>query len=535
MMEKFDAIIIGAGPNGLLCGAYLARAGLKVLLLEKRHEIGGGLITEEVTVPNFLHDTHAIYMAMIDYAPAIKDLQLDQNIKWVRPEPTMSMHFSDGKALSIYPDYERTSKSIAQFSAKDAKTYLEIGPRFAELTEKFLAPATYKAPAPSFEAVAKMESHEIGREIGEYTGKTPQEIVFGLFENDRVRTLFLYAACMWGLNHDIEGVSYLVPLLINRASQYRLTIGGAHRLGHWMYKAVYKAGGRAWTSQRVKRIIIENGQAAGVELIDGEILKSKIVISSIDPYQTFFKYVGEQHLEKDFAVRLRDYEWESMSHFVYHMALNEAPQFKCGESYPDLYKTLIHVVGFDTSQQLMDHWKAIKAGELHQTGFNCCFPSIHDPVVAPKGKHTGLMSQHAPYAIKGGDADSWYREREANGERCVEMLERYVPNIRKILLRHYITTPLDIENKLWDMAKGSIKQGAYLPLQMGYLRPNEYCSQYATPVPNLYMCGASVFPGGLVTLGAGYNAAGRICEDLGIEPWWPKPDCVAKAEELGMM
>ena len=156
MMEKFDAIIIGAGPNGLLCGAYLAKAGMKVLLLEKRHEIGGGLITEEITVPNFLHDTHAIYMAMIDYAPAIKDLELDKNIKWVRPEPNMSMHFSDGRVLSIYPDYERTSKSIAQFSAKDAKTYLEIGPRFAELTEKFLAPATYKPAVPSFQAVAQL-------------------------------------------------------------------------------------------------------------------------------------------------------------------------------------------------------------------------------------------------------------------------------------------------------------------------------------------------------------------------------------------
>ncbi len=534
-MEKFDAIIIGAGPNGLLCGAYLAKAGLKVLLLEKRHEIGGGLITEEVTVPNFLHDTHAIYMAMIDYAPAIKDLQLDQNIKWVRPEPTMSMHFSDGKALSIYPDHERTSMSIAQFSKKDAKRYLEIGPRFAELTDKFLAPATYKMPSPAFESVAKLDSHEIGREISEYTSQTPKEIIFNLFESDQVRTLFLYVACMWGVNHDLEGVSYLVPLLINRASQYRLTLGGAHRLGHWMYKAIYKAGGRAWTSQRVKRIIMENNHAAGVELIDGEILKSKIVISSIDPYQTFFKYVGEQHLDPDFVTRIKDYQWESMSHFVYHMALDDAPQFKLADAYPDLYKTFIHVVGFDSPQELMDHWTRVKAGELHQTGFNCCFPSIHDPVVAPKGKHTGLISQHAPYAIKGGDADSWYREREANGERCVDVLERYVPNIRKIMLRHYITTPLDIENKLWDMGRGSIKQGAYLPLQMGYLRPNEYCSQYATPVQNLYMCGACVFPGGLVTLGAGYNAAGKILEDLGIEPWWPKPAIVAKAEELGML
>jgi phytoene dehydrogenase-like protein len=534
-MENFDVIIIGGGPNGLICGAYLAKAGLKVLILEKRHEIGGGLITEEVTASGFLHDTHAIYMPMIDYAPAIKDLELSDNIKWVRPEPVMSMHFSDGRALSIYPDYQRTSDSIAQFSTKDAKAYLKIGPRFAELVDKFLAPATYKAPVPAIEAVMKLQSHEIGKEIGEYTEKTPKEIVFNLFENDQVRALFLYAACMWGLDHDKEGVSYLVPLLINRASQYRLTIGGAHRLGHWIYKFLYKHGGAAWTSQRIKRIIMEDGRATGVELIDGEILKSKIVVSSVDPYQTFFKYVGEKHLQKDFATRLKDYQWEAHSHFVYHMALNEAPHFKLGDKYPDLHKSFIHVVGFDTPQDLINHWDRIKRGELERAGFNCCFPSFNDPGAAPKGKHVGLLSQHAPYSIKGGDKDSWYRERTSHAERCLDVLEKYVPNIRKIILRDYITTPLDIENKFWDMGKGSIKQGAYLPLQMGYLRPNEYCSRYATPVKGLYLCGASVFPGGLVTLGAGYNAASIIAEDLGIKPWWQKPEKVVQAEKLGLL
>jgi phytoene dehydrogenase-like protein len=534
-MENFDVIIIGGGPNGLICGAYLAKAGLKVLILEKRHEIGGGLITEEVTMSGFLHDTHAIYMPMIDYAPAIKDLELSDNIKWVRPEPVMSMHFSDGRALSIYPDHQRTSESIAQFSSKDAKAYLKIGPRFAELTDKFLAPATYKAPVPAIEAVMKLQSHEIGREIGEYTEKTPKEIVFNLFENDRVRTLFLYAACMWGLDYNLEGVSYLVPLLINRASQYRLTIGGAHRLAHWIYKFLYKHGGAAWTSARIKRIIMEDGRATGVELIEGEVLKCKIVVSSVDPYQTFFRYVGEKHLEPAFVTRIKDYKWEAHSHFVYHMALNEVPQFKLGEKYPDLHRTFIHVIGFDTPQDLMNHWERIKRGELEKAGFNCCFPSLNDPIVAPKGKHTGLLSQHAPYSIKGGDNDSWYRERRTHAERCLDVLEKFVPNIRKIILRDYITTPLDIENKFWDMGKGSIKQGAYLPLQMGYLRPNESCSQYATPVKGLYLCGASVFPGGLITLGAGYNAASRIVEDVGIKPWWAKPEKVVQAEKLGLL
>ncbi|MCL5406773.1 MAG: NAD(P)/FAD-dependent oxidoreductase [Deltaproteobacteria bacterium] len=535
-MENFDVIILGAGPNGLTTGAYLAKAGLKVLALEKRHEVGGGLATEEVTLPGFLHNTHAIYMPMIDYAPAIEDLGMTADkIRWLQPQPAMTMHFSDGYALSIYSDHERTSASIRQFSEKDARTYLEIGPRFAELTDKFLAPATYKEAEPVFDALMKMQSHEIGREVHHYTEQTPKDIVFSLFENERVRTLFLYAACMWGLDWDLEGVSYLVPLLINRASQYRLTVGGSHRLAHWIYKAMYQHGGRVWTSVRIKRIVMEGGKAVGVELEDGTLLRSKIVVSSLDPHQTFFKYIGEEHLEADFAKRLKDYRWESHSHFTYHMALEQAPRFELAGKYPELEKSFIHVMGFDTPQDLIDHWQRTQKGKLEKSGFNCCFYSLFDPGLAPKGKHIGLVSQHVPYRINGGDPEAWYGERKSHAARCIDVLEKYVPNIRDILMADYISTPLDIENKFWDMKEGSIKQGAYTPLQMGYLRPNEHCSQYRTPVEGLYVCGASVFPGGLILLGAGYNAASRIVEDVGCTRWWPTPEKVARAEKMGLL
>jgi phytoene dehydrogenase-like protein len=535
-MESFDVIILGAGPNGLTAGSYLAKAGLKVLILEKRHEAGGGLATEEVTKPGFLHNTHAIYMPMIDYAPLIQDLELTPDkIQWVRPDPVLTMHFSDGHAISIYQDHKRTSESIRPFSARDAKAYLEMAPVFDELMDKFLGPATYKAPAPAMEALVKMLSHEVGRKIHDYSDKSPREIVFNLFENARVRSLFLYAACMWGLDWDVEGVGYLVPLLLNRATQYRLTVGGSHRLAHWIYKTMYKLGGRVWTSQRIKRIIVENNQASGVELDDGTILKSKIVVSSLDPYQTFFKYLGEEKLDPGFVTRLKDYKWESQSHFTYHMALDQAPEFVLAEGYPDIPKSFIHVMGFDTPEDLTAHWDRNKRGELGTGGFNCCFYSLHDPSLVPKGKHIGLISQHAPYTIRGGDQDSWYREKRTQVERCLSVLEKFVPNIRGNILGDYISTPLDIENKFLDMGKGSIKQGEYHPLQMGYLRPNESCSNYATPVKGLYVCGASAHPGGLVTLGAGYNAANRIVEDLGLSKPWPKPEKVAQAEALGLL
>lgn len=184
----------------------------------------------------------------------------------------------------------------------------------------------------------------------------------------------------------------------------------------------------------------------------------------------------------------------------------------------------------------MRHYDSIHKGTLYPGGLNCCFPSIHDPKQAPPSRHTGLISLHAPYNLSDGGSENWYRIREREADRCVELLRQYAPNIgREDILWRYITTPLDIQNKFADMVQGSYKQGAYLPLQMGYLRPNEECSQYATPIPRLYVCGSSTFPGGLITFGPGYNAANKIAEDLGIERWWPEAECVTKAKAKGTL
>lgn len=541
MADEYDGIILGAGPNGLTVAAYLAKAGLKILLLEKRFEAGGGLATEQVTLPGFLHNTHAVYMPMVDYAPPLKDfedyLSKDYDLEFVFPPLVMAMPFADGSSLCLYQDVDKTCESIAQFSKKDAETYRRVQERFRVLTEDFLGPATYEMAKPAFEQMVKLQTTDVGREIGEWTEKTPRAIVEELFENDRVRALFLYLSCMWGLHYDLEGVSYLVPLLFNRATNYRLVVGGSHHLAHLFTKVLYRHGGMIISPVNVKRIVIENNAATGVELEDGTHYKArKFVASSLDPYQTFLKYVGEGNLEGAFVTRVKDWKWELSSLFHIHLALAEAPQFKAAEANPDLSKAFITVLGYETEESLIRHYDAIHAGELFPGGFNCSFPSIHDPKQAPHGKHTGLISLHAPYRLKNGGADNWYRIREQEADRCVELLRQYAPNIAgENVLWRYITAPLDISNKFADMVDGSYKQGAYLPLQMGYLRPNEYCSQYATPVDKLYVCGASAFPGGLVTFGPGYNAANKIAEDLGIERWWGEPECVTKAKARGTL
>jgi len=540
-MPEYDGIIIGAGPNGLLTAAYLAKAGLKILLLERRFEMGGGLCSEQVTIPSFIHNTHAIYMPMVDYAPFFQDFKHEMeevcDLKFVFPDPVMTLSFKDGRTLSIYQNPERTAKSIAQFSEKDARTYPKAAAQFKEYMDVFLAPATYAPPHPAMESLTKMQAHEIGRDLQALQPMSPRTIVEELYESEEVRTLFLYASCMWGLDYDLEGLGFLVPLYMNRAANYRMIVGGSHHLAHLMSKLIYKNGGMIIGPKPVTKIVLENGRAKGVETEDGYYYEAKqFIVSSLNPEQTFSQLVGEENLDKDFVTRVKDWKWEKMSFFHVHMALTEAPQFKAAENKPDLAKTFIHLFGYESYQDLIDHYDAIRNGELLDSGFNSCFPTLHDPSQAPPGKHTGLISYHAPFHLADGGADKWYDIRDEIADRCLAKLRDYVPNVHEeTIMWRYITTPKDIQNKFMDMKEGSFKQGTYSVLQMGYLRPNEYCSEYATPIKDLYVCGSSTYPGGTILMGAGYNAANRIADDFGIKKWWSKPESVIKAEELGLL
>lgn len=538
MSKVYDVIIIGAGPNGLTAGAYLAKSGLKVLVVESRMEIGGGLCSEQVTIPGYLHNTHAVYFAMMDYAPAIADLELETTwgLKTIHPTPNMTLHTSDGKAVSIHTTPEETAKSFAKFSKRDADAYLEISSKFKRYMDEYIGPATYCPPAPTFETLMKLESCEVGREIHSFTERTAKDIVFDYFENEHIRSLMLYAVCMWGLDHDTEGLGFLVPLMMNRASNYRAIVNGSHTLANLLNKALYKYGGEILASQPVQRILMGDDGVKGVELLDGLVIEAKNVLSTVDPHQTFLKMVGESNLDEDLKTRIQDWQWESISLFDVHMALKEAPRFKAAENDPEINKTFINIVGYDTPDQLINTFTSIKKGIQPNTGFNCSFPSVIDPTQAPPGRHTGLISQHACYDLKDGGSDAWYRIRNDHARELMEKLGKYAPNINKdTILDHYVCTPKDIENKLADMVKGSFKQGAYHPLQMGYLRPNEYCSQYRTPIKGLYVGGASSYPGGLVLFGNGYNAAGAIVEDLGANKWWPEPALVTAAKEKGLL
>ena len=539
--KKYDTVIIGGGPNGLTAGAYLAKAGQKVLIVDRRGELGGGCATEEASsMPAYMHNVHAIYFPMVDYAPAYKDLKLEEyNLQHIYPSLQFAMPFKDGSCLCLYTDPEKSAKSIAQFSRKDADTYREVHASATRLMEEFIGPATYYPAQPPLEAVAKMQKSDVGKEIFEWGHRSALGFVNDSFENEKVKALMLYTICMWGLDPEEEGLGYLIPLYINRTTNYRMAVNGSHSLPQAINKVFIENGGNIFSPRRVTKIIVEGGKAKGVELGDGLVIDAETVLSTLDTQQTFFRLIGEEHLEKDYVEALKMWKWEHWSLLGTHLALEEPPAFTVASANKEINKAFIYIVGYESHEDFVKQYKEIGKGIVDPNGgFNCCFPTVHDPAQAPPGKHTGILSKMVPYNLKKGGIDPWrtYKRRQEFGRECTKVLRRYAPNVTEDCVRAmFISTPVDVENKFLDMVEGSIKQGAYHALQMGYNRPNAECSQHRSPIKNLYMGGACTYPGGTVLLGSGYLAANAIAEDKGIEKWWKEPEIVTRAKKKGLL
>jgi phytoene dehydrogenase-like protein len=541
MDTNYDILIIGGGPNGLAAGAYLAKAGQKVLVLERRYECGGGLWTEESTLPGFLHSTHAIYMMMADCAPVYPDfrLQEDYQVKHICPDLQFAMPLADGRCVCIYKDLDRTCKSFAQFSEKDANAYRE----FYELTKRcfdeFIGPATFVPPMGALDQIVRMKKTEVGKTVMEYSEKKPIDIIQERFENEHIQTLLLYLACHWGVKYDSINLGYLVLLYLNRSHNYQLVKGGSHMVAQALNKVIHENRGLVKNNQCIKRIVVEEGEAKGIEMVDGTIYHAAhAIISTVDPIQTFIDLMDEGSITEAFATKTKKWKWESYSLFGVHSALEEPPHFTAASQNPDVNRACVYLLGYENMEDLISHFDALYKGELGaHLGYNACFPSIHDPGLAPSGRCASQISMTAPFNLD-GNPEKWYSLplKEELAGKCLELLRRYAPNVtEEKVLQSYISTPLDMQNKFLDMREGSYKQGAYIPFQMGFLRPNEDCSRNRTPVKKLYVGGASVYPGGCVIWGPGYLTANTVAEDLGIERWWKEPEFVTRAKEAGIL
>jgi phytoene dehydrogenase-like protein len=528
--KSYDVAIIGAGPNGLICGAYLAKAGLKVILLENRHETGGGLDTLEFG--GFTYNPHAIYHMMAETMPAYKDFDLKtRGVRYIYPDVQAAYISKTEKPLILYRDPQKTADFIsAEFSEKDGNGYARMYADFEAYCERILMPLTYVPAVAPLDQIQTMENakNDLGKKFNEIAELPPLDILETYGFSDPVKAGILNLFTMWGLSPD-EALGYIFPLMVYRMTNAALCSGGSHRLSSALHKAVIEHGGAISDESRVVKIVTTNGKASGVVIDDGTQINAKAVVSTVDPHQTFLKFFDEGEISEDLQESARGWQWEKISHYGVHLALKQAPKYIGTENYDDANRAMVTHLGIEGTESLLNHHRSLEDGEMptkNLYGHTTC-ASVFDPIQAPSGMHTGRWECLAPYDV------DWEKNKWEFANMCIDQWKEYAPNLEHINTMIY--PPTYIEEKVINMVKGSIKQGAYIPLQMGFYRPNYECSQSRTPVEGLYVCGASAYPGGMILGGGGYIGANTITEDFGVKKTWDEPEIVKQAREDGFI
>jgi phytoene dehydrogenase-like protein len=540
--STYDVIVVGAGPNGLTCAAYLARAGARVALVERNIETGGGLVTEELS--GFKLTYHATYMMLAEQMPPYIDLRLPEwGVHFVRPVAQAAFLFERGQSLLLYSDPAKSRAAVERLSPADASAFERLATEFGEICDAFLIPATYLPPVEALEQVALLEeSDNIGRKINAFSEMSPHEVIHSYgFQDPRVEGALLYLACLFGLDPDEGGMGFLTPIYVHRLMNAALIRGGTHHLASSLRRELESNKGDVLTAAAVSRFLFSSdGEVHGVRLADGRELQARAVVSTLNPQQTFIGLVQEndrRHVPSDIAEGAAGWQWDETSLFVSLRGIvGDPPRYEGYDREVDT--ALLVVFGYETVDDVREHYRRVSRGTLPEriAGHGSC-PSLFDPLLVPNhvpyGPHHVVRFEcWAPY-----DANWSDRAAKAEyGDRCFDLWSRYAPNIRRGNVRARVDwSPRDIETQLATMTRGAIKHGAYLTLQMGYNRPNPDCSRYRTPIPGLYVGGASVHPGGMVILGPGYNASRVVAEDLGLHVWWEEPEMVQRARERGYL
>ncbi|MFC2027253.1 phytoene desaturase family protein [Chloroflexota bacterium] len=521
--SEWDVVIIGAGPNGLIAAAYLAKAGLKVALIERRYEIGGGLATEEILFPGYYSNIHAIYHMMVDYMPVLQDFDLGRHgLVWIKPNLQASMVFEDGNSLLLTRMIEDTADSIHKFSVKDAQTFSRTMGRWRTIIREILAPATFIPPMLPIEITMALQKTDVGQELLELVEQSPLDIVTSLFENDKVRAMLLYNICMWGLDPRETGVGLFVALYLDRMMNKSYCQGGSHKMANSLGREIVQAGGVILDSSQVNNIIMEGGKAVGVDLWEGRTLRAKAIISTLDPQTTFNDLVGSENLPANLKDSVDGWKYDKWSMNTLHTVSEEQPKYLPKDPWAS--ESFMTIFGFESMDQMLEHWDNVVAGKLDTTimgGHATCesFWDSHLVRVPPDRAHrqVSFFQHHAPYNLEGG----WESKGPEIEEAILHKWAKYAPNMKKEnIVQTNMETPKDIEIRFPNMRYGSIKHGDYKPIQLGCFRPNQECSSNATPIQGLYTGGASNYPGGCVLGGSGYLAANKVAEDLGVTKWW---------------
>jgi phytoene dehydrogenase-like protein len=515
--QTFDGIILGAGHNSLVLQAYLGRAGLKTVCLERRPVAGGGLATvEDPRRPGFLHNTHSFYHRAIDQMPWYKHLDLERlGARYIEPPLNVALILRNGDALEWWTDFDRTLESFARFSPTDAATVRKWRDEFVPVLEHILIPESQSPPLPAGRRTELLERTAEGRCLLEVSRLSPLEFVNAEFEHPIVRAGLLFFNGLREVDLRVHGFGHHIPALLASKHKAQMCIGGSANLARALVAAVEANGGEIRLNTTPRRIHVENNRAIGVETGDGTFLRARhFVASGLNPIQTFIDLLDESVVPAGWRTRAAAYKFNVLAPlFAINVNLKEPPRYK---PY-DTGQPFMTILGLEHSDQFMDIVANHEAGEIPPAVMWGSCPTVFDPSQAPPGFHTAFMWEKLPYNLR-GDPANWDRERDAHAARMLDFWTEYAPNLRGALLDYSAQSPLDTERTLPNMRYGDLLVGALSHGQTGANRPFEGAGAYRTCVSNLYLCGSSSHPGGNVTGLPGYNCAQVLLQDLGYNP-----------------
>jgi phytoene dehydrogenase-like protein len=530
---EFDGIVIGSGQHGLILASYMARAGLKVALLERRLTYGGGLMTEESTLPGFYHNLHSINHFSIASTPWYRDLGLDARVPYIVPTYEFAQPHADGSALVFSRDLEETVASIARFSKRDADTFREWNARAEEMTREVFLVERYSEPLSEELRAEVLGRSQVGRDFLELTRRQPDEAVDELFEDERVKVLFLFKLSLFGtVLHETLAEHSPVGSLIRAfdlATGYELCKGGSWNLARGLMETFIAAGGTFLHQAHVERIVVEGGRATGVELAGGRSLTARrFVASTVDVAQTFEEMVDPTDLPPEYRQKVADFRGTPWTLFGLHLALREPPRYTSADFDPNVDRALKYNVGSESIAALERAHGDVVAGRFPtEIQFGGGALTQLDPSQAPPGFHTAYAWHVVPFEPD-GDPENLNARREEFADAILDKWRVYAPNLTadNILARHTYTA-YEYARELINMRRGDIFMGS---LDAGQVMHDHF--GYRAPIESLYMAGSATHPNGGISGGAGYVAAGLIGRDVGADLWWEPLDAERVLSEL---
>jgi phytoene dehydrogenase-like protein len=525
--KSYDAIVVGGGHNGLTAAAYLARAGLTTLVLERREIVGGCCVTEEIA-PDCRVSTTS-YIASMLRPEVISDLRLaEYGLRMVPCDPAIQVPFPDGHVVPWWADRERAKAEFAKISAKDAETFIQVDDRLKKLA-RYLQPF-FMEPPPEIDTRSMrgwsdlfrlgkkfrgISSDEVSQLISFLTGSLG-EFLDHNYESEKIKTMFL-ANNVYGKHGGPYQPGTAIGLLFHLLSGgehelqgfYGHVMGGMGAIAQALASSGRKLGVEIRTSAPVAHIDVRDGRARGVVLEDGTQIRARIVLSNADPKRTFLKMVAASELPNEFLHSIRGIKMEGPCAKV-NLVLDAEPRFTgtspTATALERTFYTLVPSLAF--AERCYD---IAKFGEIpEELWVDCVVSSNADPSLAPAGKHIlTCFVQYVPYHLREGN---WDEKRELLGNRVIKKIAEYAPNVPNAMVARQVLTPLDLE-RTYGLTEGNIFHGDLRLEQLFFMRPVSGWSQYRTPIDALYLCGAGTHPGGGVTGAPGHNAAHQVLRD----------------------